>query len=139
MGREVAKIPQGVLNFSAVPSPRLPQLKRVPLQQHPPSPAVRVDAFAAARLPLPINHPEHCSAGQKPGTRGRRGGQAQDPWEVYMSGLLGVQREGDTAQISQPGRGLKASSGGPFLVAFLTAAILGRSLQSRGARGGGPS
>lgn len=52
---------------------------------------------------------------------------------MYLSWMC---REGDAAQISQPGRGLKASSGGPFLVVFLTAAILGRSLQSRGARGG---
>lgn len=46
---------------------------------------------------------------------------------MHLSGLLDVQREGDTAQLSLPGRGLKASSGGPFLVAFPTAAILGRS------------
>lgn len=68
-------------------------MRRVPIQQHPPSPAVRVDAFAVARLSLPVDCPERCGAGQKPGMRGRRGGQAQDPREMYLSVLLDVQRE----------------------------------------------
>lgn len=46
--------------------------------------------------------------------------------------LPDAHREGDTAHMSQPGRGLEASSGGPVLVAFLATALLGRSLGSRG-------